>query len=1132
VLPPIARIPINGQAQAMVMMNREQWANDLARLRHQEVEWMMAGKKIENTSLSWYKGDPVTLTLRPLHQRVYRAEAIMPEEIIAAGNKSGLELTSIPALLATAYLFAIQGVLELDFSDIATVMRLEEIGFPLFRWLRKWYRDCVHLFGGEIFGVAEFVYGGEQMVIGDSQGRFYRESRTAITQANTMEHLLVWLIRQAFSWVEKYGEDNFQEQRGVMVYMSSITIYTAVAVGENNAWFRGRHAFATFIQAPVFKQLTSWYTLDEELGVCLLELAFWIVNGGNAITTARHLKAHTPTTYKEWADYRNTMLQCEFGEICMRGDLLAWLTHPGLTPFLIGAVVLNMDAGQIWTVLADKKLEIQDIREVGATYSQWRTWIRRNRNRIYLLHHKHMIECNRSRLERNWKWFKKWGWGWSVENRPTARLRGRGTLSRDNREWEKVTNLKGEMMLDIESRRNPVTGQDVPFLICWRWMRMGFDVPAYATEDCLYAEDENDDIVAKWWVKWEEWCNELGNKNGKPSWRVWAHNGTNYDYRLLLQAHHYKDVTMIGGATTYKAFILHGCIFADFCRIFSQSLDDLGTSWIGLPKDEPIKWDDLGDKWLPGGVWREKIHTYCRRDVDILHDIVREYMKMTRGMVRNRGGRAYGVFHEDIFTSAGLAYETWKTCYMAEVYQPLTEEQYTIVATTYFGGYTQVFGKGPYTNTFYYDRNSHYPAEMIHDMPNAIVEEVREMTPPELFSSKWIDDTVHIYLLLVTWNITDPGVHWNTMGYRLDNGEVVYLRRNETPVWKWACEIRDYHNAIVSGYIQFSRTRPFAEYINDMYARRLAAKREPNAAKVAFYKLLMNSLYGKFGQKKYNRQIVGTPIELWTFIKSNPTKRIVSARQLKDYMYVMDFEEKTASDCQYYIHWASYITASARGNLGNMLDAYTIYCDTDSVIRTEPMCPRFIDANTLGMWKNEGEVARCLFIAPKMYYIEYKNGKGVIKCKGINDGQWLNNFERWEDGTILTDEKIRVPGNIQFRKNCGAIVVCQVEKVIRTRQFKRVWYNNFKSDLLPDLQYFLDQREEMKRTIEPKEAFKMKTPQWRKMTPSDIELDRQIMGPEIEENIDTVIGRWLGEHRFAMTPSDKRAIIESYMLRI
>jgi len=139
--------------------------------------------------------------------------------------------------------------------------------------------------------------------------------------------------------------------------------------------------------------------------------------------------------------------------------------------------------------------------------------------------------------------------------------------------------------------------------------------------------------------------------------------------------------------------------------------------------------------------------------------------------------------------------------------------------------------------------------------------------------------------------------------------------------------------------------RPFEEFIDKLYSLRKNYK--DDKFKNKFFKLLMNSLYGKFGEYR-----TGKLIEL---VDGETVKQL----------------NKVENRHRYYsnVVWASYITAYARLTLYNYIvkakPETVYYCDTDSIVTSTTM----ETGDELGMLKEEG-VAKpyeATFIRSKFY---------------------------------------------------------------------------------------------------------------------------------------------------------------------
>lgn len=151
--------------------------------------------------------------------------------------------------------------------------------------------------------------------------------------------------------------------------------------------------------------------------------------------------------------------------------------------------------------------------------------------------------------------------------------------------------------------------------------------------------------------------------------------------------------------------------------------------------------------------------------------------------------------------------------------------------------------------------------------------------------------------------------------------------------------------------VEFRETeKPFDEFIDFCYSNRLKAASELDKV---FWKLMMNSLYGKFGQ---SRGI--------TTIYFDRKKRQVSEREISS-------ESKTSN-----VIWSAYVTSYARLRLLDYLRGTenVYYTDTDSLFT-----PGDLDTSTkLGELKLEGTYSRCEFKGNKIYVVD-----GRAKAKGV-----------------------------------------------------------------------------------------------------------------------------------------------------
>lgn len=183
--------------------------------------------------------------------------------------------------------------------------------------------------------------------------------------------------------------------------------------------------------------------------------------------------------------------------------------------------------------------------------------------------------------------------------------------------------------------------------------------------------------------------------------------------------------------------------------------------------------------------------------------------------------------------------------------------------------------------------------------------------------------------------------------------------------------------------MEFAETATFENFVDHYYNKRLEVQAAGDKMRTIFYKLILNSAYGKFAQNPENYQdhcltrddeLLDDP---WTLAEQNGEFTIwAKPSNIKTY---------------YNIATAASITAAARAQLlRGLADAVDpVYCDTDSII-----CREFkgeINAKKLGAWKLEGE-GDSLAIAGKKLYAVFDD----IEC-----------IKKAHKGSILTAQEIK-----------------------------------------------------------------------------------------------------------------------------
>lgn len=211
----------------------------------------------------------------------------------------------------------------------------------------------------------------------------------------------------------------------------------------------------------------------------------------------------------------------------------------------------------------------------------------------------------------------------------------------------------------------------------------------------------------------------------------------------------------------------------------------------------------------------------------------------------------------------------------------------------------------------------------------------------------------------------------------------------------------------------------FKEYIDELYGRRMLAKAEGNKVMDVTNKLLMNSLYGKFGQRTEKTTYM---------INADAEEGAADMTPISDDR-VFGFFSENKRNAFVVPMIASLTTAYARERLHSYLgklDYETVlYCDTDCVYTTEK---KLEDSKQLGMMKLEAEAQPFYVINPKFYIA----GKMRLKAKGVpKQDMNMGSFYSYLCGGQITAKR----GLVKFRSAIRGYA--RGENLIRVKEIKR-----------------------------------------------------------------------------------------------
>jgi hypothetical protein len=389
---------------------------------------------------------------------------------------------------------------------------------------------------------------------------------------------------------------------------------------------------------------------------------------------------------------------------------------------------------------------------------------------------------------------------------------------------------------------------------------------------------------------------------------VWACNAE-YDLLNLFQGWTAKVLTLqyVSSGLMRATMDESEITFYDTLRHWPMSVAAMGE-YIGKPKMK----DYLANKVTP------KLILACQRDTEIVFDFVSQML-----------GRYYNLNLKIKSTLPSMAMQYWQT-FNRQNLPKLREDIREKFREGYYGGRVEVFRfkeiSGP---IYHYDVNSLYPFVMRENLYPDITCRDHQTKNPDF--SKY--GMAHI-------DIKIPFSDIPPLPYRSEK-EIMFPYGKISGAYCYP-EIRQ---ALAEGAkiqrinwaIEYDRgINPFDKYVETCYANRLASK---NDLDKTFWKLMMNSLYGKFASKD----------SLLTISKDR------------------EFTIKSASRFSNVI-WSAYVTTYARLVLLKYLrDAGTVfYCDTDSIFTPNEMKT----SKMLGAVKLEGVYKKCEFLGNKVYVVD------------------------------------------------------------------------------------------------------------------------------------------------------------------
>jgi hypothetical protein len=429
-----------------------------------------------------------------------------------------------------------------------------------------------------------------------------------------------------------------------------------------------------------------------------------------------------------------------------------------------------------------------------------------------------------------------------------------------------------------------------------------------------------------------------------------AHYGANFDFLFLLDrliALGYEIRYAVSGSNGIAMFCQKGksvLRFIDSFRIASVSLSKFSQSF--SPDYTKIKIDCLPSELKNRD--RDLYYEYLKHDVLSLENSYLAFMSQFS---------EYKLGKNPPLTAASLAMKVFKNHLDRPIFTS-SKKTREYEFKSYFGGVCWL-SRPVRCAVNVYDINSMYPYIMqTTEFPTSYLGHWSDRFSPE-YEGLWTCSIERPYSGLPFTFDYETRKLATSGRFILDRASILYLQSKGVDV------------KITAGYI-YLKTAPIFKYYRDIYDRRLLAQQNGETGKAYALKIILNSLYGKFGQKDVSRVIKSYSQDLERKLLKDRVPFNTDSRFI---VYDEYRDVKTSFPAI-----ASLVTLRARLLLRQYSDNVDlIYCDTDSL--HIPIDQSLPTSSELGGLKLEYS-GDAVYIAKKLYaFLETEKlvHKGVPK---------------------------------------------------------------------------------------------------------------------------------------------------------
>jgi len=424
---------------------------------------------------------------------------------------------------------------------------------------------------------------------------------------------------------------------------------------------------------------------------------------------------------------------------------------------------------------------------------------------------------------------------------------------------------------------------------------------------------------------------------------IWAHN-LEYDLNNIFSGEFEKYlIRKYFGARLISAQCeLYHLRFYDFFNHYKSSLETIGKKF-GIEK---IAYD------FNGKYDKQKLTSHCQQDTFILwtalNNLIKFYEHYNTGIKSTAPSNALNIFISNFLDSKD------------DIIIGQTHYDREYITDAYYGGRVEAFDFNEHEKVFKYDINSSYPFAMLNELPD--IHSVENNTEFDL--NKFGVAKVKIELFENYYGGLPYRKKYGTKTQKIIFPIGIFESSWTYPELRYIIENRLGKILEVISFVQFGKGFPYLKKYAETFFN---LKKESKTVEREFFKILLNSLYGKFAEKGV--------IQIYKHYLSVKDSEKSKVKYVMDNIAVLEYHFGYSKYSN--IIWSAYITGYARIYLFDlMLKYFPIYVDTDSLFCLSKIGDDIVNENIGGL-KFEG-VESCQIFGNKMY----RFGNHYV-CKGI-----------------------------------------------------------------------------------------------------------------------------------------------------